>query len=656
MLASFSEFKFYQSFRIPVEEADDLRFLVQMSKDRGPLNYIDDAKLLDISLTGLGFATNERISVGQEIAISLQFKKHHLDLTGKVVRAFSQTMDDQKIIYGIEIEEEKGVSKFLEHYIMGFSGERLKDCLVDAAIKERYTKATDGFEIFSLLLSLFKDITHFGDKEGFIESMLEEVIRILNAQRASLFLINPETNELEAVCALGIRKDQLKFDYRVGIAGSVFTTGVALNIDTVHDSTRFNEAFDKKFGFETRSIICHPIHNREDKIIGVIEVLNKRNEDRFTIEDEKTMKVLSLIFSSVFYNFTPMSDKSLIRRFSNPFDRKNALIGKVPHVASLRSTIVKLKDIEAPVLIQGERGVGKSLYSKILHVEGQRGLKAFEVIHCAEKDQDAVGAALFGPDEKDCKLITCQGGTVQLHEIWALAPKLQKKLMQVFKDKHIPDTKFSMDVRIVATTTRDLGVLVASGDFDRELYEYISKATVFIEPMRRRADDIELLVDYFLKFECKKQGLLLKSFAPKLMDKLKKYDWPGNIKELRLCVERAVLYNPKAHVITDIEIEDSASPLVDLSEKKRMFGDLPFVSDHAIALKDRMSLVEREMIHAEIRRCNGNKSKAAKAMGISREALRKKLLMSTDILKSLNLSEEERLAFQKEDDEFLSAA
>ena len=657
MLASFSEFKFYQSFRIPVEEADDLRFLVQMAREKGGQEeYINDAKLLDISLTGLGFATAERISVGREITISLQFKKHHIDLVGKVVRAFSQTLDDHKIIYGIEIEEEKAIAKFLETFILGFSSERLKNCLVDSAIKERYTKATDGFEIFSLLLSLFKDITHFGDKEGFIESMLDEVIRILNAQRASLFLINPETNELEAVCALGIRKEQLKFDYRVGIAGSVFTTGVALNIDTIHDSTRFNEAFDMKFGFETKSIICHPIHNREDKIIGVIEVLNKRNEDRFSIEDEKTMKVLSLIFSSVFYNFTPMSDKSLIRRFSNPFDRKNAFIGRVPHVASLRSTIMKLKDIEAPVLIYGERGVGKSLYSKILHFEGQRGLKGFETINCTNKDQDFVGRELFGPDEKDCKLITCQGGTVQLHEIWALSLKHQKMLLETIKSRHIPDTKFSLDVRIVATTTRDLGLLVSTGDFDTELYECISKATVFIEPLRRRGDDVEMLCDYFLKIECKKEGLLLKSFAPKLMEKLKKYDWPGNVKELKLCVERAVLYNPKSHVITDIEIDDSASPLVDLSEKKRMFGDLPFVSNHNIALKDRMSLVEREMIHNEIRRCNGNKSKAAKEMGISREALRKKLLMSTDILRSLNLSEEERMKFLKEDDEFANAA
>ena len=100
MLASFSEFKFYQSFRIPVEEADDLRFLVQIERARGDQEYINDARLIDISLTGFGFATAERISVGKELTISLQYKKHHLDLTGKVVRAFSQTLDDQKIIYG----------------------------------------------------------------------------------------------------------------------------------------------------------------------------------------------------------------------------------------------------------------------------------------------------------------------------------------------------------------------------------------------------------------------------------------------------------------------------------------------------------------------------------------------------------------------------
>jgi Nif-specific regulatory protein len=233
---------------------------------------------------------------------------------------------------------------------------------------------------------------------------------------------------------------------------------------------------------------------------------------------------------------------------------------------------------------------------------------------------------------------------------------MQQRLVKIMKDKHITNTKYSLDVRILATSSKDLQALVLKGEFDKELFEILNVAVVHIEPLRRRAADVELLVDYFLKLECKKQGLLLKTFAPKLIDKLKKYDWPSNISELRQCVERAVLYNPKAHIITDVEISDSASPLVDLTAKKRMFGDLPYISDFSISLKDRLAIIEREMIHSEIRRNNGNKSKAAKEMGISREALRKKLLMSSEVLKNLNLSEEERQRIEREDDEFNKAA
>jgi two-component system response regulator HydG len=99
-----------------------------------------------------------------------------------------------------------------------------------------------------------------------------------------------------------------------------------------------------------------------------------------------------------------------------------------------------------------------------------------------------------------------------------------------------------------------------------------------------------------------------------------------------MMVHRTVLYNPKTHIISDVELEMSAAPLVDSGVKQRMFGDLPFVRNFAINLKDRLAVIEREMILAEIKRCNGNKSKAAKEMGISREALRKKLLISREVL------------------------
>jgi two-component system, NtrC family, response regulator HydG len=638
MLVSFSEFKFYQSFRVKVEEADDLRFLVESDDELGKSKYIKDAKLVDLSVTGLGFKTIERISVGTELTISMQFKKHHLDLSGRVVRAFCDDIDAEDIIYGIEIDEEKGVNRFIEQYILSFSTERLKECLIDSTLKERYTKASDGFEMFSLLLSLFKDITHFGDKEGFIDNMLEEVVRVMNAQRASIFLINPETNELEAVNALGMNKDSLKFDYRLGIAGSVFTTGVALNIETESVKTRFNDDFDKQNEFKTKSIICHPIHNREDKIIGVIEVLNKRNQDRFTVEDEKTMKVLSLIFSSVFHSFSPVSDKSTIRRFSTPFDREYALIGKTPHLSSLRSSIIKIKDIDSSVLIQGEKGVGKDLFAQILHHEGQRGLKVCESLYCGDKN---IEASLWDCKDEKSKLVVCKAGTLIFNEISLLSMDNQAKLFDILIERRLPDSKISIDARIIATSSRDLGKLVEDGRFHKQLFGFLSRSYIYIEPLRRRSEDVDLLADYFLKIECKNQGLLLKNFSPKSMEKLKQYDWPGNIQELKICVERAVLYSPKSHVITDLDLENSASPLVDTGSKKRMFGDLPHVSDYHIPLKDRIAIIEREMILSEIKRNNGNKSKAAKEMGISREALRKKLLQSSDVLGGLHNGEKE---------------
>lgn len=647
MLTSFSEFKFYQSYRIPVEHSDGLRFVASIDHPIDGEKYIDDAKLVDISISGLGFQTEERISVGSHITFNLFFKRHQLELSGNVVRAFTKCVTDQKIIYGIELDEEKKLNRFLEQYILSFNPERLKECLIQLALKERYTDASEGFEMFSLLLSLFKDITYFGDKEGFLETMLEEVVRILNATRASIFLINADTNELEAVSALGVPKDQLKFDYRLGIAGSVFTTGVALNIDTSRDSSRFNEFFDRQFNFETRSIICYPIQNREDKIVGVIEVINKRNQDRFTIEDEKTMKVMALVFSSVFHNFNPMSESSKIRRFSKPFDRKHAIIGKTTHINSLRNTILKVKDLDSSVLISGENGVGKTLFAKIIHHEGQRGLKPFEIIDCGGKDERVLQQNLWGSDEKPSALERCQGGTILFKDISKLSLDDQKKLKQVFKNKGLPNSKYTLDIRVMATSVDDLSKMSIDGGFDPELLDHVSKAFINIDPLRKRQNDIPDLIDYFLKLECKKQGLLLKNFSPRVMNKFIEYEWPGNIRELKTCVERAVLYNPKTHIITDLDLENSTTPLISNSGNSSKFGELPFVNNHHINLKDRLAIIEKEMILGEIKRNNGNKSKAAKEMGISREALRKKLLNADKIIEALESNSSKKVQLKK---------
>lgn len=636
MLTSFSEFKYYQSFRVPVESRDDVMFLVEYENDQGKFEFVEKVKLMDVSMTGLGFTTTFPLPIGTTLRCSLQFKRLRFDFGASIVRAFHEidAAADESMNYGAELDAEDygNMKRFIEQYIQSLPPERLKDSLIKLALTQHYASEKEGFEMFSLLLSLFKDITQFGNKEKFVESMLEEIVRILNGQRASIFLINTETNELEAVAALGIDKELLKFDYRKGIAGSVFTTGVSLNIDCKTDKVRFSEEMDKVTGFDTRSIICSPISNREDKIIGVIEILNKRNEDRFTVEDEKTMKVLALILSSVFHNYNPMSEKSLIRRFSTPYDREFAWIGRSSQTSEIRKAVVRLKDIDSPLLVSGEPGVGKKLFARIVHNEGKRGLAQYFAISCKGVDEQTLTNEIFGCEGQKSRLEECVGGTIVFDEIGFLPIHLQMRLMKVLSERRIPGSHISLDVRVIFTSSRNLKQMIEEeGTFNPDLYNYMCSSEVQIEPLRKRPQDIEDLLTFFLKKECRKQGLLLKDFSDEVKEQMTAYSWPGNVVELEKAVEKAVLYNPKAHVIADLG--SKSSPIIDLSKSSNcMLENIPHADDPNLPLKDRVALVEREMILAEIKRHKGNKSKAAISMGISREALRKKMLMSDEIL------------------------
>lgn len=622
MEMSFSEFKFFQSFKLTIEQADNLRFSAEMEDSDQNSNFLEDAILTELSARGITITTKTRISINQSIRISLNFKKLNLDLTGKVIRAFSASIQDERIIYGIEIEEEEEIKRLIEQYILSLPNEKMRDILLETALKEQFDNPFERFEVFSLLLSLFKDITKFGEKPDFIETMLEEVTRVLNATRSCILLIDPETSELKAMAASGMDKSDLRFDYRMGIAGSVFTSGISLNIDIQKDPSRFDLNLDEKSGLKTRSIMCHPIHNRDDKIIGVVEVANKRNQDRFSVEDEKIMKVVTLVFSGLYHNYNPISDESMIRRFSNPTDRKDALIGKSKIMQGQRNSILRVKDLEGPLLILGETGVGKNLYAGIVHKEGKRGIFPMVSIQAPllmEKDGENLLAESIQKANK---------GTLIIQDIERLNLTMQKKVFSsVYKNNAI---------RLIATSIEQLPRLVAEALFDKDFYDYLSLSTIVMSPLRKRKEDLPDLINYFTKMECKEQGLLQKSYSPAAMDALNNYEWPGNIKELKRAIKRVVLYHPKSHIISNVK--NLSTPIFDINGFKTNLGDIddiPFVNDSHIVLKDRLALVERQIIVGEIKRFNGNKSKAAKEMGISREALRKKLMISQDIIDAL---------------------
>lgn len=312
---------------------------------------------------------------------------------------------------------------------------------------------------------------------------------------------------------------------------------------------------------EIKSVLCHPIHNNKDKIVGVIEVTNKKNQNQFSIDDEKIMKVLSLVLSSVYYKFNPMEQESQVRQFSPHFDRKSAWIGKTPNMAFLRNMILKVKDVSTPLLLVGEKGVGKALYANIIHTEGQRGLKEIDVINSNFLNNKSLW-------DEDSKFLTNKDGTILIKNIDLLSLEDQKKLLTYF----LKEEKNEFSARIIATCEDFLTDKVDRGEFYAPLYDYIGSIELKIDPLRRRYDDIELLLDFFLRFEAKKKGELKKEYTDDVLISLKSHDWLGNVKEFKKCVERLILLNQKSHIIETVDFGEDAFN----QNKKKLFENIFF--------------------------------------------------------------------------------
>ena len=627
--SNFSEFKLFQSFRIFVLEVDKLRFFIDQETKDGKTVTLDDAVLIDISLTGIAFKTKEKIKIGEGITASLQFRNHNqIEVTGEVVRVFYKNLDDQEMTYGVKLDYNARVRDFLKYYIGTFSIYRLKKNLIDSALRDRY-KESDSQEIqmLSILFFIFNEISKIEDRDGLLKTMLNEVRRMMNAEKGAIILHNTESNMLESFCLVGYKKEEsIKFDYRLGIAGRVFNRGEYLNLSMSRDRKEFEDLRERPSVLKLNSIICYGIQNREGKVIGVIEIINKMNQDSFTIADEKIMKVLAMVVSSIFHNYGQKEQLFMLdidSRLMVFSQMEGLLVGKSRHVKNLIKTILKVRDLKHSILMEGENGMEKESLAKVIHLESVRGLNSFETIDCQQSDLSILEKAIFSDDKEVSKLHKAKRGTLFLNKINRLPFEFQEKLNLLMENQDIK-------CRFISSTSEVLEDLIEKGEFCKSLYEKISHFEIKIIPLRKRMEDFDFLSKHYLDIECKREKHLLKPFAPRLFKEMLDYSWPGNLKELRFFIKRAVLLNQKNAMIVDASFDSYETlPLV---SKNMMFFDLPIVVDHHLTLKERLAILEREIILNEIKRCNGNKSKAALEMKISREALRKKLIFSGKVL------------------------
>lgn len=307
-----------------------------------------------------------------------------------------------------------------------------------------------------------------------------------------------------------------------------------------------------------------------------------------------------------------------------------ALIGRSPAIDEIRGTIKLLSDVDFPsALILGETGTGKSLISKILHNAGVRSDHNLVEVNCSAIPDELFESELFGhvkgafTDAKGDKaglFEYSQGGTLFLDEVGNLSSPAQGKLLKILEDKKLRKVgsvdETDIDVRVVAATNLDLKSAIKAKTFREDLYFRLNLMTIFIPPLRERAEDIPEILEYYLGYYCNNYGKPGLTIDPLTVNRLCQYAWPGNIRELCNVVERAVLLN-QTGTITEKDISIALrTARIDISERRQIIIDVP---PQGITLQK----VEESVVKHVLNMCSWNKSEAARFLNISRPRLRR---------------------------------
>ncbi|MFM8291770.1 MAG: sigma 54-interacting transcriptional regulator [Planctomycetia bacterium] len=297
-----------------------------------------------------------------------------------------------------------------------------------------------------------------------------------------------------------------------------------------------------------------------------------------------------------------------------------AIVGQLQRVAATKAT----------VLIRGESGVGKELVAREIHDASDRRGGPFICLNCAALSETLLESELFGHEKgaftgaterKIGKFEAAHKGTLMLDEIGEMSPNIQAKFLRVLEGHPFErvggSVRVQVDVRVVAATNRDLEEAVAAGEFRRDLYFRLKVVEILVPPLRRRPEDVEAIAQHFLQRFAAETGRRIKGFAPEAIEAMRAYHWPGNIRELRNCVERAVVLAQDDWIgVHDMALSHLAAPgETGRQPAARAAAFVPATIDE----------VEHRHVMATLEAVGGNKTKAAAMLGIERSTLDRKL-------------------------------
>ncbi|RJR31919.1 MAG: sigma-54-dependent Fis family transcriptional regulator, partial [Desulfobacteraceae bacterium] len=354
---------------------------------------------------------------------------------------------------------------------------------------------------------------------------------------------------------------------------------------------------------ESFGMMMVKVEAREYHLEGVIEDLRKTQKELAASKDRLAEENVSL-------------RQSLREKFS-----PSGILGTSKGIGTLLSMIEKVSHVSANVLITGETGTGKELVAKAIHFNSNRADKPFVAINCSAVPETIFESEIFGiekgvatgVDKRIGKIEQAHEGTLFLDEMADMPQSCQAKMLRVIEEGRVEPVgarkAVPVDVRILAATNKELRAEAEKGVFREDLFYRLHVVNLHIPPLRERREDIRILAGHFLIESARRFGRDQMRFSTEAMERLMSYTWPGNVRELRNEVERAVILAPSQEIAVD-----------DLSQevmKRRETGP----TESALSVRSN----EKELIRKALADSRGNRSEAARLLGISREGLRKKM-------------------------------
>lgn len=499
-----------------------------------------------------------------------------------------------------------------------------------------------------VLLEISKILSSSFNLQENLYKSLKVLSEILDMQRATITLYDPETNTLQITVAYGLTPEQMKrgiYKRGEGIVGKVFETGEPIVVPNIGKEPLFLNKTGARLSKDNISFLCVPL-KIEGEVLGVLSVDRIFSEEIDFREDIRVLNIVATLFSQYLKLYQlfkkEREEKEILTLELKKKYRFRNIVGfsdKMQQVFKLAKKAAKCK---ANILIIGESGTGKELLARAIHFESDRASGPFVAINCAAIPETLLEAELFGYKKgaftgalvsKPGKFEVANGGTIFLDEIGDLPLTLQAKLLRVIQEKtfeRIGDTKpIKVDIRIIAATNKKLEDMVRNGTFRDDLYFRINVIPIYIPPLRERREDIPFLVHHFLEKFNREYGKNVK-ISSEVLEKFMEYNWPGNVRELENTIERLVVLAESSLItLRDLPHYISQSYL-EIPQCERT----PLLSEEK-PLINKIEMLEKKAIEDALKICNYNQTKAAKLLGLTKRQLNYRVKKYALLKKSL---------------------